>query len=183
MKDISNLIWLKGNHDAYAVKAFYDDRKEQDLIRNYGHSYCNLNKRFLPADMDMIDALPQYYECALYGKKIGFFHGRPDNPLEGRIYEDTLISDEEVSTYDIIFFGHTHCKIDRFVDKTHILSPGSLGQPRDGKGYGFLIYDLEADSCEFINVDVDNTVLRDDIDRKDRGLSKLYDVLSREEIK
>ncbi len=181
LREMQNMIWLKGNHDAYAVNAFYDRGKENELIEKYGHSYSRLTLRFASDEMDKIEALPSFYECVVDDRKVAFFHGRPSDPLEGRIYENTLIQEDEVAAYDVVFFGHTHCKIDRMVGNTRLLSPGSLGQPRDGKGYGFLTFDFENNRSEFINVDVDNRALRNSIDSHDHDFKKLYDVLVRED--
>lgn len=180
LKNISDLIWLKGNHDVYAVNAFHDENIAGKLIQSYGHSYDEINERFSMADIEFIETLKPSLEINVEGKRVGLFHGRPADPLEGRIYIDTELSEQEFENLDIVFFGHTHCKIDRTVGETRLLSPGSLGQPRDGKGYGFLIYDSETEICQYINIDVDNELLRKEIERKDNDLQKLYDVLSRE---
>jgi predicted phosphodiesterase len=39
-----------------------------------------------------------------------------------------------------VAFGHTHCRMVDYVDGLHIINPGSLSQPRDGKGcsYGWI---------------------------------------------
>ncbi len=180
LKQIKNLIWLKGNHDEYAVKAYYGNIDSDKLVASYGHSYEGINGRFKKEDIDFISALPSSYEFKKDGKRIVFFHGRPADTLEGRVYPDTELTEEEFGKYDVIFLGHTHCKMDRIIGKTHVLSPGSLGQPRDGRGYGFIFYDDQAKKCNFININVDNTFLRNKIDEKDPKMQKLYDVLARE---
>lgn len=177
---IQGLIWLKGNHDAYAVKAYYEHMSEESLIVSYGHSYSNLQERFDEKEIKKIDSLPSTTAIDIDNKHIGFFHGRPSDELEGRIYNDTLLTEDEFSGYNVVFVGHTHCKIDRWVGRTHVISPGSLGQPRDGKGYGFLIYDTNQDTCEFHNLKVDNEVLLAKINEMDKDLKKLKDVLDRE---
>lgn len=41
---------------------------------------------------------------------------------------------------DILLYGHTHCRDERFEDGVYILNPGSLGAPRDGRkaSYGVI---------------------------------------------
>ena len=41
---------------------------------------------------------------------------------------------------DIALFGHTHCRYYQYFDGVHILNPGSVGCPRDGKppSYAFI---------------------------------------------
>lgn len=180
LNKIPNLIWLKGNHDMYAVRAYYEHILEDNLIKSYGHSYSNLRSRFDENEIKRIDSLPLTATIDVDNKHIGFFHGRPSDELEGRVYNDTLLTEDEFSEYNVVFVGHTHCKIDRWVGNTHVISPGSLGQPRDGKGYGFLIYDTDQDSCDFYDLKVDNGLLLKKINQMDRNLKKLQDVLNRE---
>lgn len=178
--NMPGLIWLKGNHDMYAVKAYYEHTLEDSLIKSYGHSYSNLRERFDENKIKIIDSLPSTTAIDIDNKHIGFFHGRPSDELEGRIYNDTLLTEAEFSDYNVVFVGHTHCKIDRWVGHTHVISPGSLGQPRDGKGYGFLVYDTDQDTCEFHNLKVDNELLLEKINQMDKDLKKLQYVLNRE---
>ncbi len=180
LQDIPNLVWLKGNHDEYAARTYFGEIEESKLIALYGHSYQGIGERFSKTEIEALRSLPSSIKLDCDGKKIGFFHGRPQNDLEGRIYSDTMIDEEEISEYDVVIVGHTHCKIERKVGGKSVLSPGSLGQPRDGKGYGFMIYDTATGYCEFANVEVDNSSLRREIDKRDRGLKKLYEVLERE---
>ena len=181
IKKIPNLVWLKGNHDVYAVESFLYGKNKAKLISQYGHSYDHLKKRFCTEDMNAIASLPSHVSVSLEGKTMGFFHGRPRNPLEGRIYPDSDLPEKEFCGFDVVFVGHTHCKMDRMIKNTRIISPGSIGQPRDGKGYGFLIYNTDDDSCEFVNVNVNKKYLLNAINTRDNGLHKLYDVLSREQ--
>ena len=74
-------------------------------------------------------------------------------------------------------------KIDRVIGKTRVISPGSLGQPRDGKGYGSVIFDLDQNAYEFIDAHVPSVILKQEISKNDPDLPKLFDVLSREEKK
>ena len=180
LKEIPDLIWLKGNHDEYAVKSYFCGLGEEVLISSYGHSYEHLRERFDKNDMKFFSELKSSYVIKIDDRTIGFYHGRPADSLEGRIYSDTELNPDEFAGFDIVLFGHTHCKIDRKIGKTRILSPGSLGQPRDGKGYGFLVVDTVTNECLHENVHVNNFILKNAIDKKDSELNKLYDVLSRE---
>ena len=46
LDQLENLIWLKGNHDAYFLQLFRGEKREADFIEKYGHSYAALNRRF-----------------------------------------------------------------------------------------------------------------------------------------
>ena len=180
LKRIPDLVWLKGNHDDYAVRVFNGKIDEKKLISSFGHSYANIQEKIEGSDMSMISELSSSYVLKCGGKKIGFFHGSPNNELEGRIYMDTELQEDDFKDFDILILGHTHHKMIRTIGEKKIINPGSLGQPRDGKGYGFMLFDTESEECEFINVSVDNTLLKQQIDANDSGLYKLYDVLGRE---
>ncbi len=181
LRRFPTLIWLQGNHDAYAVKAYADNSIIKELIISYGHSYEKLRSRFSFWQMEFLAALPSSLDLDLGGKRMGFFHGRPADPLEGRIYPDTKLESTEFQSYELVFLGHTHCKMDRWVENIHVISPGSLGQPRDGKGYGFLIFDTDIGNCNFINLEIDGKVLYRDVMEKDASLKKLFEVLARED--
>lgn len=43
---------------------------------------------------------------------------------------------------DILLYGHTHMREYRYEDGIHIINPGSLGCPRDGKYPGFALIDV-----------------------------------------
>lgn len=179
---VRTLFGIEITDEAYYVAEGRNDKKqEKKLVASYGHSYNALQERFTLNEMEFMDKLPTKYEFEYVGKKIAFFHGRPLDMLEGRFYQDTECAKKEFAPYDVVFLGHTHCKIDRIVGKTRVICPGSLGQPRDGMGYGFAIFNLEDGICQYRNVSVNNKLLRRDIEQKDANLQKLYEVLSREE--
>lgn len=184
LKRIENLIWIKGNHDDYAVKLYKGLLSERDLIENYGHSYQYLKDYFSDFDIEFIDKLPIYKELVLSGKKIGVFHGTPDHCLLGRLYPNSKILEKDSYLhYDIIILGHTHFKMVRYIENTMIINPGSLGQPRDGQGFGYAIIDSKISEVLFYNVDFDKTELYEKINYYDPNLDKLKLVLERKNIK
>lgn len=184
LRNMKKLIWLKGNHDDNFVKLYKGLMEESILIQNYGHSYYNVKNRFSNEEMEYIQALPSKYICESYGKKIGVFHGTPVDILNGRLYPDNIIMNKDVfKNYDIVILGHTHCRMVRYLDDTMIVNPGSLGQPRDGKGYSYAILDTNSYNVEFCNICFDKTALYDQIDFYDKDLLKLKEVLERNEVK
>ncbi len=121
-------------------------------------------------------------ECVIRerGCKIGIFHGTPQDTLEGRLYPRDLIKEPQAyQQYDIVILGHTHCRMERFVGDTLVVNSGSLGQPRDGSGYGYAVIDTSDKTVRFENVTLDTTALYRQIDRYDPELKKLKSVLER----
>ena len=175
-----NLIWLKGNHDEYFVKLFYGKLEAAGYIENYGHSYEKLTERFTQKEVQLIESLASEYVLSIDNYKIGIFHGTPENPLEGRLYPDMhSVRESFYLPYDIVILGHTHCRMNRTIGTTAVLNPGSLGQPRDGSGFGFAVINTKSRTIDFQNVSFDQRLLYAQIDFYDSGLSKLKDVLER----
>lgn len=177
---LKNLIWLKGNHDEYFLKLYDKEVSSDSYIQNYGHSYENVHLRFTREEAAIIAAHDAQYVLQEEHCRIGIFHGAPDNKLEGRLYPNTSIRDEEeYKQYDIVILGHTHCRMVRTLGHTLIINSGSLGQPRDGSGYGFACVDTELRTVTFENVYFEQKLLYEQIDSYDKNLMKLKSVLER----
>lgn len=62
---------------------------------------------------------------------------------------------------DAIAFGHTHLPWRRVVDGFHFINTGSVGRPKDGDPRaGYVLVDLDADTCAVENVRVEYEVER-----------------------
>ena len=180
LKEIPNLIWLKGNHDIYAIDIYCGRKKAKEYTENFGSSYDNLKARVRNEDIMRIDAMSCYKVLNDGERHIGLFHGTPCNPMEGRLYPKDMVTNPEFYTdYDIVILWHTHWRMCRFVYQTLVVNPGSLGQPRDGKGFSFAIIDTILKSVEFMEIVIDKSCLFKDIERNDPYLGKLKDVLER----
>lgn len=180
LDQLENLIWLKGNHDTYFLQLFYGEKREDDFIKKYGHSYADLGSRFAKAECEKIEALRSDYIIEEQGCKIGIFHGTPQDALEGRLYPRDAIEEPQIyRQYDIVVLGHTHCRMKRFIGDTLVVNSGSLGQPRDGNGYGYAVIDTSNKTVRFENIILDTVELYRQIDRYDPRLKKLKSVLER----
>lgn len=198
LSETGKLIWLKGNHDEYFLKLYKSEDcghgcdvqffngngnncDEHTLIADYGHSYEQVKRRFTDKEAELVASHAPQYVLETEGIRIGIFHGTPNDTLEGRLYPDKPVSSpDKYCEYDIVILGHTHCRMIRYEGKTLIVNSGSLGQPRDGSGYGFAVLDTASESVEFFNVEIDHKLLYKQIDRFDPNLKKLKDVLERE---
>lgn len=177
---LENLIWLKGNHDEYFLQLFHGEKQEDDFVEKYGHSYSDLNRRFSKSECEKIEKLNS--ECIVLeeNRKIGIFHGTPQDSLEGRLYPRDLIKDPQIyQQYDIVILGHTHCRMERSVGNTLVVNSGSLGQPRDGSGFGYAVINTAEKTVQFENITLNTTALYRQIDRYDPELVKLKNVLER----
>lgn len=180
LDQLENLIWLKGNHDEYFLQLFYGEKCEDSFVEKYGHSYSDINRKFTKAECEKIEKRKS--ECVISdrGRKVGIFHGTPQDTLEGRLYPRDAIEEPQIyQQYDIVILGHTHCRMERFSGDTLIANSGSLGQPRDGSGYGYAVVNTSEKVVRFENITLDTTALYRQIDQYDPELKKLKSVLER----
>ena len=139
---------------------------EKQYIQKYGHSYANVRKRFHEEEARLIDRHKPEHQMECNGCRIGIFHGTPENSLEGRLYPDRFVSNpDDYRNYDLVILGHTHCRMLRKEQNTLIVNSGSLGQPRDGNGFGYAVVDTESLQAEFGEVTIDRKRLYREIDR------------------
>lgn len=177
---MEKLIWLKGNHDDYALNIYRGKAREDYFIEHYGHSYENIKARFQKEEIKLLASHDSKYVLYTKACKIGMFHGTPENSLEGRLYPDKpVLGIENYTCYDYVILGHTHCRMERYVEDTLVINSGSLGQPRDGWGYGFAVLDTDLKKVEFQTVKIEPSLLYHQIDKYDPGLKKLKEVLER----
>ncbi len=94
-------------------------------------------RQLRPADLAYLGALPTTAHVTLGGAEFFLAHGTPREPLTRALdiataSESTLRAELEGIDADVVLLGHTHVPAIRRVGNTHIVNPGSLGQPRHG---------------------------------------------------
>lgn len=165
-RNMTDLYAVRGNHEQYYLKCQKDKMYKDILIHRYGSSYgIEISKD----ERQYLSMLPDHIETRIDGKLFGIFHGGIEDHLEQRIYPDSVL-DVNIygNKYDFFVVGHTHYRFTKKVGDTLIVNPGSLGQPRDGKGFGYCILDTNDHQISFKNVDIDLNGLLKDIDKKER---------------
>ena len=177
---MESLVWLKGNHDEYFLNIYAGKVCEDFFVQQYGHSYANIKARYTDAEVQIIASHKSKYVIEENHCRIGIFHGTPEDSLEGRLYPDKEVRNKkEYQKYDVVILGHTHCRMVRKEGHTLIVNPGSLGQPRDGKGFGFAEVDTDSQRVIFHSIEIDKTNLYQQIEQYDPELKKLKEVLER----
>lgn len=161
LMSMSNLVAVKGNHEKYYLSGM----ENEALVERYGSSYqLSLNQ----AQRKYIELLPESAQVQVGEKMIGIFHGGPQDYLEQRVYPDSdLEIDRMDQKYDYLILAHTHYQLYRTIDRIRVINPGSLGQPRDGKGFSYCLVDTELDTCTFKTVEVDVADLLQQVKEKD----------------
>lgn len=168
-----NAYVVKGNHDAMYMQAAEDQKLQEILCRKYGSSY-----QYIRDDIyAYLSTLPFKISLNVDGQRILVVHGSEQDALHGRIYPDSQLNLS--SEYDVIFCGHTHYPMIRKFGKTTLINPGSLGQPRDGTGFSYGIYDTFLRTWERHTTDICIEPLLRQIERNDTGLPYLKSVLFR----
>lgn len=148
----SDIECILGNHEAYLL----------------GYLPCSLEKwqiyfldevkiKILTKQLKWLSTLPKSIGIDIDGKKVGFFHGSPWNPLEEYIYPDSKkITDFTSLKYDYIFLGHTHYPMLKQAGNVKIINPGSCGLPRNGDvRASAAVVDLKEETVIFINQSYD----------------------------
>lgn len=174
--DIENLYSIKGNHERNYLLCLNDSSYKNQMVEKYGVSY-----EFIISEKQLayIRRLPERHEIIIDGIKIGFFHGGPDDFLEQRVYPDTVLSEESCGQFDFIFLGHTHYQFSKQVGKTCVINPGSLGQPRDGKGFSYCIFDTQKEEFEFKQIEPDMDMLLDSVKAKEHESKNYFYLLKK----
>jgi putative phosphoesterase len=136
-KKLPNFYAVKGNHDALYIEALLSNQKQQDAIKQFGSSYEILYYEV----SDYLSTIPEIITKTFGNFTVTMIHGSPNDPLYGRIYPDTAL-DVSKQVCDFLLLGHTHYQLSRYYSNCKLINPGSLGQPRDGKGFAYCIIDF-----------------------------------------
>lgn len=175
LREIENLICVRGNHDQMYINAFFDASLTSTLVRKYGSSYKYRDISVI----EYLSTLPLQKTLQIDEKNILIQHGTPDDLLEGRIYPDTEIYSNTDKVVDIILSGHTHYRMHKMVNQTHWINPGSLGQPRDGMGFSYCVIITKPFLVEFRKLEVNMDKLKKQIQMYDIHNSYLREILER----
>lgn len=148
---------LMGNHEAMLLgKIPYNEDKEAV----YGLKIDR--KNITESNLEYIKNLEPEFCEEIDDKKILFVHGRPDNPLNGYLYEDDKTFDWSQSQYDLVFMGHTHRPYIKKAGKTIYVNVGSCGLPRDkGTAPSYAVFDTCNGETDIYRVSINKTELKE----------------------
>lgn len=173
---------LLGNHDKMFLDLIEEKITESELVDKYGNSYKNIQSKISRTNIDFLYTLQSRFDMKIDGLNISFVHGSINDPINGRIYPDTIISEEtSYCGIDYVFCGHTHHKLIKKIDNTVLINAGSIGQQRDGKGCSFVVFDTVTCKFQTFKVKYDVTQLEREIRYNETGQmqNKLIEVLYR----
>lgn len=102
--------------------------KFPEIAPKFYHVCGNCDSRSLSPDMLILE---------VEGHKILAAHGH----LLGVAFSlATITRKAEENGCDIILYGHTHQRFNKYIDEMYIMNPGSASSPRDGnkRSYGYI---------------------------------------------
>jgi putative phosphoesterase len=138
------LAWVRA-HVTHAVRGDHDQATASGgdfasppeflelAIATREHTLRQVN----PDGLNYLAALPTTIQVELGGARFFLAHGSPREPLARALDfvtmpEESLRGELVNVQADVVLLGHTHIPGIRRIDHTHIVNPGSLGQPRHG---------------------------------------------------
>lgn len=177
-------VCLLGNHDKILLELLDGSGDADSLAAKYGSTYRNYKSMLSEDNIEFLRTLGSSFEINCDGLKLCFVHGSISDPLNGRIYPDTEVAEQQAyDGIDYVFSGHTHHKMVKRLDTgCTIINPGSIGQQRDGRGCSFVLFDTGTGSIDYFVVGYDLQKLIKDIKARedDAGMQeKLTEVLLR----
>lgn len=173
LESLPGLTAVRGNHDKYFIDSFHDNGMTDKLSKRYGSSYREKDGSVL----DYLGRLPLHSVWKDGKWTVKVQHGSPFDFYHGRIYPDGEFVPPHPDT--IYICGHTHYRLFRNMGKSVLLNPGSLGQPRDSRGFSYCILETEPLLVTFKKVAYDCGRLIDEAKEFDPENKYLIDVLRR----
>ncbi len=174
LNTLPNLLSIKGNHDDMFLKAISDDMLLNELENKYGQSYKMLKDNITNESFQFFQSMKDFEKNGIYEA----YHGSPNNYYSEYIYPDNtnLVLDTNCAPY--LFLGHTHYQMDKYINHTRVINPGSIGQPRDINQPSFAIIDTDNNCMEVIRYTYNKKELLNTI-ASNKDNSYLSDVLIR----
>jgi len=178
LKDMPNLVSLKGNHDDMLLSAVSGDKNVQaQYLLKYGTSMENFLNKDNGMLVDWLLKIPESY--CFEDFDLMCCHGSPTNKMNGYVYPDTDLNGVNGLEQNNVFLGHTHYPMMRFIGDKMIVNPGSLGQPRQGGWPTYAVVTLPDRKVEFKEVHYDINRLNKILNKGGEKNSYLKDVLLR----
>lgn len=127
---------VRGDHD-YAVATGAEFATPPELLPLAQATSAHTLRMLRANDLRWLAGLPTTLRVELGGAKFFLAHASPRNPASAGLdfatmSEDALRAECAGMDADVILLGHTHVPALRKIGNTHIVNPGSLGQPRHG---------------------------------------------------
>ncbi len=126
-------VFVRGNHD-HAVAQRIPVKKEHGLHRLAAATRPLHWKLLSPLQMKFLTRLPVTRRVTLNGDRFFLVHATPRDPFDEYLRENKTAWESRLEgiTADYVLVGHTHIPFKLSLERTTVINPGSVGQPRDG---------------------------------------------------
>ena len=179
LKSLKNLVCVKGNHDQIFLDILSDPSINDEYQDKYGVANLLLTTNIKKENVKFLKELPDYFICN--DLSLAVFHGSPWDYLNEYVYPDTPLDRFNRLTHSFVLLGHTHYPMDRHFNDTHIINPGSCGQPRNSTKPSYAVLDTDCNRVTFRSVLYDNEKMIKDVIMHNEKNHYLVDVLKRED--
>ncbi|GAB6107661.1 metallophosphoesterase family protein [Fusibacter bizertensis] len=145
-------ICIKGNHDKYILGELDFKKENQEIYGIIRHRDLLTKSNF-----DYLKSAYDDYTLEIGALKLHFCHTvNNDFSVYLRNKSDCESNKEAIGKFDYFFYGHTHMRVDHIVEKTRVINPGSIGQPRgNNKNPSFCVLDTDTQICDFYEFNYD----------------------------
>lgn len=174
---------IQGNHDRMLGEVYHGDEKLRIWYKTeYGSGLDCALSLLSTEQCEYLSKLPSKKEITIGNRKILLCHGSPWNPDE-YVYPDSPVDTFIHCTngrFDIVIMGHTHYPMEKHINSTVIINPGSVGQPRNNiPGADWAIFNLNTLDVKLKHVQYDISAVVKEAKQIDPGLPYLAQVLFR----
>lgn len=175
---------IKGNHEKLLERASSDPQFAEVCRKKYGSGINICIDTLSPEQRDWLKNLPESLELTIGDLKVGLYHGS-ERSVNEYIYPDCNPARlaKIPTSFDYIFFGHTHYPVVFCQNGTLIANPGSVGQPRDvGSLASYIILNTNNKSLSYKRVPFDSSEICQQAENIDSHYPYLYEILKRNNI-
>lgn len=127
------VVSIAGNHDRMLFASLDDHQLKSKIIKDYGHGIEHAKRKLSAADLEWLRNLPTSLTIERDNLRIHMCHGAPFS-TDFYVYPDAkteTLKKCASGRFDFVLMGHTHHPLSVTLDGTHLVNPGSVGQPRD----------------------------------------------------
>lgn len=149
---LENTHVIRGNTDRYVVEHSLppppdDPAANDEMVSGFGWTRDRVHQA---ARLGWLGLLPVEYRTTLPdGTRVLWVHASPGND-EGRGFSEKRTDDEaeallEGADADLVLVGHTHVQVDRRYSGVHVINPGPVSNPRQGRDAYYALIEADED--------------------------------------
>ena len=160
--------WVRRNASA-AVRGNHDHSVAQRVVVKPGGTFRRMASAMRPQHFKVLNdehltwlaQLPVTRHLTLDGKRYLLVHATPRDPMDEYVSDSAEQWQQRLEHVDVDFVcvGHTHLPMHLRCDRTQVVNPGSVGQPRDGDPRAaYAIIDRGQVEFRRVPYDIDKTI-------------------------